>query len=69
MLGLQGFVFTEVGGNSVSALKTSAYTFTLQMRCSTVYNSLECRATLIMSPYGDIRNVPFWRGYDNRNVP
>src|SRR5260370_30867497 len=28
-----------------------------------------CRATLIMSPYGDIRNVPFWRRYDNRNVP
>jgi hypothetical protein len=28
-----------------------------------------CRATLIMSPCGDIRNVPFWRRYDNRNVP
>ena len=31
--------------------------------------SFTCRATLIMSPCGDIRNVPFWRGYDNRNVP
>jgi len=31
--------------------------------------ALTCRATLIMSPCGDIRNVPFWRRYDNRNVP
>jgi len=30
---------------------------------------LFCRATLIMSPCGDIRNVPFWGRYDNRNVP
>ncbi len=28
-----------------------------------------CRPTLIMSPCGDIRNVPFWGRYDNRNVP
>ena len=28
-----------------------------------------CRATLIMSPCGDIRNVPMRRGYDIRNVP
>ena len=28
-----------------------------------------CRATLIMSPCGDIRNVPMRRSYDNRNVP
>jgi hypothetical protein len=28
-----------------------------------------CRATLIMSPGGDIRNVPFYGRYDNRNVP
>lgn len=28
-----------------------------------------CRATLIMSPCGDIRNVPFYRCYDIRNVP
>src|ERR1019366_398100 len=30
---------------------------------------LTCRATLIMSPCGDIRKVPFWGGYDNRSVP
>jgi hypothetical protein len=28
-----------------------------------------CRATLIMSPCGDNRNVPMRRSYDNRNVP
>jgi hypothetical protein len=30
---------------------------------------LACRATLIMSPCGDIRNVPFYRCYGIRNVP
>src|SRR5271166_331741 len=48
----------------------SEFLFLLPLRqAAELSKILLCRATLIMSPCGNIRNVPMRRGYDIRNVP
>jgi hypothetical protein len=68
-------VFTAIVARGAERLRSVAFLEMQELfrrskkRRSKTQIKKSCRATLIMSPCGDIRNVPMRRSYDNRNVP